>query len=77
MKIKANTKYLYALIDDETRYWIAQQVAETKYDVDIRPMFKKGKEVADKRPGTLINDGAPNFHQAYNKEFYSAAKPRT
>jgi transposase-like protein len=26
LKIKGNTKYLYALMDDETRYLIAQQV---------------------------------------------------
>ncbi len=77
LKIKGNTKYLYALMDDETRFWIAQQVAETKYDTDIRPMFQKGKEVVTKRPNTLISDGEPNFHQAYNKEFYSVAKPRT
>jgi transposase-like protein len=76
-KVKGNKKYLYALMDDETRFWIAQQVAETKYDADIRPLFQKGKEVADKKPNTLISDGAPNFHVAYNKEFYTNTKPRT
>jgi putative transposase len=24
-------KYLFALMDDETRFWIAQEVADTKY----------------------------------------------
>jgi transposase-like protein len=76
-KVKGNKKYLYALMDDETRFWIAQQVAETKYDADIRPLFQKGKEVADKRPNTLISDGAPNFHVAYNKEFFTIKNPRT
>ena len=37
LKVKGNKKYLYALMDDETRFWIAQQVAETKYDADIKP----------------------------------------
>lgn len=35
-------------MDDETRFWIAQQVAETKYDADIKPMFRRGKILAGK-----------------------------
>jgi len=31
VKVKGNMKYLYALMDDETRFWIARQIADTKY----------------------------------------------
>ena len=31
-------KYLYALMDDETRFWIAQQVADTKYTANMEVM---------------------------------------
>jgi transposase-like protein len=41
LKVKGNTKYLYALMDDETRFWIAQQVADSKYTEDVRPLFKE------------------------------------
>ena len=64
-------KYLYALMDDQTRFWIAQEVAETKYSADIRPLFKQAKAIADKNPRTLITDGAPNFHEAYMQEFHT------
>src|SRR6185312_13594431 len=77
LKIKGNTKYLYALMDNETRFWIAQQVADTKNTADITPLFKKGKEVAETRPNTLISDGAPNFHTAFNRELYTNKWPRT
>ncbi|MGH9982445.1 MAG: hypothetical protein ACRD8W_00630 [Nitrososphaeraceae archaeon] len=30
VKIRGNMKYMYALMDDETRFWIAQQVCNTK-----------------------------------------------
>ena len=30
LKMKDNMKYLYALMDDETCFWIAQSVADTK-----------------------------------------------
>jgi len=31
LKIRGNMKYLYALMDDETRYWIAKEVAGSKF----------------------------------------------
>jgi hypothetical protein len=33
-------------MDEETRFWIAQQVAYTKNTTDITPLFSKGKYVA-------------------------------
>jgi hypothetical protein len=63
-------KYLFALMDDQTRFWIAQEVADIKFTADLRPLFKLGKAVAQTQPLTLITDGAPNFHEAYTKEFY-------
>lgn len=69
LKVKGNTKYLCALMDDETRFWIAQQVADSKYTQDVQPLFKEAKEIAGKRPKVLISDGAHNFHQAYMKEY--------
>jgi len=71
LTVKGNMKYLYALMDDQTRFWIAQEVAETKYTANLRPLFQKGKEIAEKQPKTLITDGAPNFHEAFNNEFYT------
>jgi transposase-like protein len=41
LKILGNTKYLYAIMDDQTRYLIAEQVADSKYAADITPMFRK------------------------------------
>jgi transposase-like protein len=34
VKFSGNMKYLFALMDDETRYWIAQEVADTKFKHD-------------------------------------------
>jgi transposase-like protein len=71
LKVKGNMKYLYALMDDQTRFWIAQEVADTKFTADLRPLFKEGKKIAGKQPKTLITDGAPNFHEAYEQEFWT------
>jgi transposase-like protein len=67
-KVKGNMKYLYAVMDDETRFWIAKEVSSTKYTADVSPLFAKAKESAGRSPTFLITDGAQNFHEAFNKE---------
>ncbi|MGI0045841.1 MAG: DDE-type integrase/transposase/recombinase [Nitrosotalea sp.] len=69
LKVKGNTKYLYALMDDDTRFWIAQQISDNKYRDDISQMFRNGKEATGKKPSVLITDGARNFETAWKKEF--------
>jgi len=63
-------------MDDETRFWIAQQVEDTKYTVNINPLLKEDIDVTGKRPNTLINDGAPKF-DTFKKEFYTNTNPKT
>ena len=69
LKIKGNRKYLYAIMDDETRYWIAKQVSNRKYTENVRPMFKEAVKVTGMKPRVLISDGAPNFHKAWKQEW--------
>jgi transposase-like protein len=69
VKIKGNMKYLFAMMDDETRFWIAQEVADSKYTHDARHLFQLARAVAGKRPKLLITDGLPAYHQAYMKEY--------
>ncbi|MFZ0510903.1 MAG: DDE-type integrase/transposase/recombinase [Candidatus Nitrosopolaris sp.] len=77
LKVRGNPKYLFALMDDQTRFWIAQQVADTKYTYNITPLLQNAKETAGKRPNTFITYGAANFHDAFNKEFFTLKDPRT
>ncbi|MFZ0512707.1 MAG: DDE-type integrase/transposase/recombinase [Candidatus Nitrosopolaris sp.] len=57
VKIRDNLKYLYAVMDDQTRFWIARQITDTKYTADVRPLFAHAKEIMGKRPNTLISEG--------------------
>ncbi|MCL4437085.1 MAG: DDE-type integrase/transposase/recombinase [Thaumarchaeota archaeon] len=74
VKMKGDMKYLFSLMDDQTKYWIAEEVADTKYAHDARRLFQMGKELAGKRPETLITDGLPSYNEAYRKEFWTAKK---
>jgi putative transposase len=70
-------KYLFALMDDETCFWIAQEVAETKFKHDARNLFQLAKQLSGKKPTTLITDGLQAYNDAYRMEFWTQNKPRT
>jgi transposase-like protein len=43
LKVKANLKYLYTLMDDDTRFWIAQEVADTKNVAELNRCLRMQK----------------------------------
>ena len=57
IKVAGNMKYLFAMMDDETRFWIAQEVAETKDKHDCRKIFDQAKWLMGKHPKNFITDG--------------------
>jgi putative transposase len=70
LKIKGNTKYLFALIDHQTRFWISQQIADNKGISDVQPLFQQGKIYTESMPQEIITDGAPNFRKAIRKTYW-------
>ena len=69
LRIRGERKYLFAMLDAETRYWLARLVATHKGTDDVRPMFRKAKQAAGKVPSRLISDGASNFAEAHKDEY--------
>ena len=77
MKFKGEMKYVFAIMDDETRYWIAQEVAESKHKHDARRIFQMARKITGKKPMTMITDGLPAYNDAYKKEYWTQRNPRT
>ena len=69
VKIKGDMKYLFALMDDETRFWIAQEIAETKNQHDARTLFSRAKYLMGKQPQTIITDGLRTYYTASSQVF--------
>jgi len=80
LKIKGNPKYLYALMDDETRFWIAKEVAGDKFSHEATDyasnLFAQGKRIAGKTPLTLITDGLHAYHLAWKRELHAFRRPQ-
>jgi len=77
LKVKGDMKYLFAMMDDETRFWIAQEVADSKYTHDARQLFSLARAVAGKTPKVLITDGLPSYYDAYMREYRTNRLDRT
>ena len=69
VKVKGDMKYLFAMMDDETRFLIAQEVAETKEKHDARLLFYRAKRLMEKTPKTLITDGLQSYSLACEQVF--------
>ena len=76
-KVKGNMKYLFALIDDETRFLIAKEVADRKEGHDASGLFRQAKEKTGKRPKVMITDGLHSYSEAHKKEFWTNKNPRS
>ena len=76
VKVKGDLKYLFALMDDETRFWIAQEVGHRKEGHDASSLFKLAKEVTQTKPKVMITDGLQSYKEAYKKEYWTQKNPR-
>ncbi|MDE0091579.1 MAG: hypothetical protein OXP12_09600 [Thaumarchaeota archaeon] len=56
-------------MDDDTRYWIAGELADSKDKHDAYNIFKMTKDAAGKNPSVLITDGLPAYQKAARKVF--------
>jgi transposase-like protein len=74
VKIRGELKYVFSLMDDETRFWIAQEVSDRKEGTDASGLFRKGKEVTQIKPKVIITDGLGSYHKAYMKEFWTVKR---
>jgi putative transposase len=56
-------------MDDDTRFWIAQQIADSKIYAGYPTIVQTGQRDCIQKPETLISDGAPNFRNAFLKQY--------
>jgi hypothetical protein len=55
------------MMDDETRFLIAQEVAETKEKHNAILLFFRAKRLMGKQPKTLITDGLQSYSIPYEQ----------
>ncbi len=71
LKIKGDKKYLFAMLDSETRFWLSQMVSTHKGNDDVSPMFKEAKQKAKKVPTVLISERSCKLSPCLEKTIQS------
>ncbi len=73
IKVAGDQKYLFASMDDDTRYWLASDMAETKLQHNADRLLQLTKEKIGKSPAHFVTDGL----QAYMKSSKKIFGPKT
>ncbi len=69
IKVAGEQKYLFASMDDDTRYWLASDMAETKFQHNADALLEKTKKKIGKSPTHFVTDGLPAYMKSSKKVF--------
>ena len=69
VKIAGKQNYLFASMDDDTRYWLASDIASTKFQHNADNLLELAKLQAGKTPRNFITDGLPAYIKSSKKIF--------
>ena len=69
IKIRGQQKYLFASMDDDTRYWLASDMAHTKFQHNADKLLELTKEKIGKTPEHFVTDGLPAYMKSSKKVF--------
>ena len=77
VNINGELQWIWNVMDNETRFWLASQITEQRQTVDARNVLVEARNVAKVRPLAVVTDGLHAYERAIRKEFRTMKKPRT
>lgn len=69
IKVAGKIAYLFASMDDETRYWLASEVAPNKHKHNADTLLRMTKQQAGKTPSVFITDKLHAYEKSARKIF--------
>lgn len=69
VKIRGNPKWLFVLMDDETRFILAYYIADTKKTHNANRLLQIAVTKAQKKPKLLTTDGLGSYKKAFDEVF--------
>ena len=77
LSIHGQMRWLWNIIDNESRFWLASQITEKREIVDARNVLSEAHQLAKIRPMAIVTDGLRSYQHAITKEFHTMKAPRT
>ena len=69
VKVNGKQCYLFASMDDDTRYWIASDLADNKFHHNADDLLRSSKAHTGKSPSVFITDKLQAYQKASRKIF--------
>lgn len=76
VKVAGDYKWLWNVMDHETRFLLASQISQKRRIQDARSVFQQARSVAKTDPKVMVTDGLQSYIKAFKKEFYTLKGPR-
>lgn len=77
IKSKGKNIWSWNILDEHTRFLIANKITEKREIADARAVFSKAKKISSTNPEFIITDGLWSYEKAIKKEFSTWRLPRT
>jgi len=71
IKVKGKWEWNWNVLDEETRFLIANNLTGSRFIDDARQVFKKAKQVATVKPEFIVSDGLWSYEKSIAREFPS------
>jgi len=71
LNVKGGWKWLWNVVDHNTRFLLASRVSTKRGVPDARKLFVKAKQIAKKKPSFVVTDGFLPYRDAVKKEFHT------
>lgn len=69
IKVKGKWLWSWNVLDEHTRFLIANAITQNREINDARQVFQKAKDTANANPEFIITDGLMSYEKAVKKEF--------
>ncbi len=69
IKVNGEQKYLFASMDDDTRYWLASDIAHTIFQHNADTLLELTKKTIGKSLTHFVTDGLPAYMKSSKKVF--------
>lgn len=69
VRIAGKQCYLFASMDDDTRYWLASDLADNKFQHNADNLLRMTKQQSGKNPKNFITDGLPSYAKSSKRIF--------
>jgi len=77
LKVNGDLKWLWNVIDNESRFWLASQITKKREIIDARNVLAEARNTAKIKPLAIVTDGLRSYQHAITKEFRTMKAPRT